>query len=71
MKFGGMIGYYPGTIWLGHEKVKRFLKIDVKSWRKVHLVLDVFFRLRYVHLCELGYDDVSLGFSFGFTHAVI
>jgi len=32
MKFGGMIGYYPGTIWLdvgiyrikgqGHEKVK-------------------------------------------------
>jgi len=37
MKFGGMIGYYPGTIWLdfgidqvkgqgqGHEKVKTFL----------------------------------------------
>jgi len=33
MKFGGMIGYYPGTIWLdfgidrvnGHEKVKIFL----------------------------------------------
>jgi len=36
MKFGGMIGYYPGTIWLdfgidrvkghgqGHEKVKIF-----------------------------------------------
>jgi len=37
MKFGGIIGYYPGTIWLhfginrvkcqgqGHEKVKMFL----------------------------------------------
>jgi len=34
MKFGGLIGYYPGTIWLdfgidqvkgqGHEKVKIF-----------------------------------------------
>jgi len=34
MKFGGMIGYFPGTIWLyfgidrvkgqGHEKVKIF-----------------------------------------------
>jgi len=36
MKFGGMVGYYPGTIWLdfgidrfqgqgqGHEKVKLF-----------------------------------------------
>jgi len=38
MKFGGMIGYYPGTIWLdfginrvqgqGHEKVKIFFLLS-------------------------------------------
>jgi len=42
MKFGGMIGYYPGTIWLdfgidrvkvqGHEKVKIFFESHEIWW---------------------------------------
>jgi len=41
MKFGGIIGYYPGTIWLdfgidrvkgqGHEKVKIFFLTIARS----------------------------------------
>jgi len=41
MKFGGMIGYYPGTIWLdfgidrfkgqGHEKVKIFFLLHATN----------------------------------------
>jgi len=77
MKFGGMIGYYPGTIWLdfgidrvkgqGHEKVpKKCLRRRYALYRVPVLVVDVFW-LKYVPLCELGDDDLS----FGFTHAVI
>jgi len=39
-----------------------FIKINWKSWRKVHLVVEGFLPEVHVHLCERGYDDLSLSY---------
>jgi len=53
MKFGGMIGYYPGTIWLdfgidrvkgqGHEKVNIILSFDLMdpTWKVNKIIKSV------------------------------
>jgi len=61
MKFGGMIGYYPGTIWLdfgidqvkgqGHEKVpKKWLRQRYALYRVPVLVLCMFLTYRGIHI---------------------
>jgi len=70
IEFGGMIGYYPGTIWLdfgidrvkGHEKVKIFFESHEIWWDDWLLSRDHLIRFWHDRVKGQGHEKVNILF---------